>query len=43
MTALRFFALAAAFWTGATLGHVGIKAALSIPELTARAAAEARW
>jgi hypothetical protein len=35
--------LAAAVCVGLALGHVALTTALALPELTARAAAQARW
>lgn len=39
----RLALLAAIAWTGIALGHAGLTAALAVPELTARAADQARW
>lgn len=40
---IRLALLAAIAWTGIALGHAGLTAALAIPDITARAAQEARW
>lgn len=39
----RALIIVAALWAGAALGHTVLTTALALPELTARAAAEARW
>ena len=39
----RALILVAAVWTGLALGHTALTTALSTPDLTARAAEEARW
>lgn len=43
MTAPRLLVLAAIACAGVILGHVALTAALSLPDLTARAAVQARW
>lgn len=39
----RLLIIAVTVWTAIAVGRVALTTALSIPELTARAAAEARW
>lgn len=39
----RLLLIACMAWTGFVMGHIALSTGLAIPELTARAAKQARW